>query len=474
MSSKTHSPSDAPAPSNDQNTTIAVRPGAAYTQNTLHNIGLITEREYKSRVTQRSFVLSTIFMILILVIGACVPTIIQFFTSKTNSQTKLVIVNNAGAVGDLQGTTLTIYIKTLLNGSPSGQSASSAPFAISTSTATISSLKKQVSDGSINILLVLDRDTNHDLHFTYYSNASATSTSNATQIQQIQALATLLSETDKSAQLHLTPQQQQRLFTPPAFSVVYASNDTRSVADQVAGFLVAYAGIILIFICIQLYCTGVANGVAEEKGSRIMEILINATTPFQLLAGKVLGIGAAGLTQLICLVACGIAALELQTPLQHALLGNNANSIFTINIAAVSITLLLSVLLYFILGFLLYSTLFAAMGALVKRQDEVQNAVAPLTTLFTVGYFICFIGGSTPDATWFKIISFIPFFTPTTMLIRIGSGTVAAWEIALSVGLMLVTILICAFISARIYRVAVLMYGQKPSLGQLVKIVRAK
>src|SRR5262249_484678 len=150
--------------------------------------------------------------------------------------------------------------------------------------------------------------------------------------------------------------------------------------------IIAYAGVILLFICINLYCVGVANGVAEEKGSRIMEILINATTPFQLLAGKVLGLGAAGLTQVACLVAVGIGALELQTPIQHALFGNNVNSNLTINIAGVSITLLLCVLLYFVLGFLLFSTLYAAMGALVKRQDEVQNAVAPLTMLLTAGY----------------------------------------------------------------------------------------
>src|SRR5262249_30981674 len=100
--------------------------------------------------------------------------------------------------------------------------------------------------------------------------------------------------------------------------------------------------------------------------------------------------------------------------------------------------------------------------ALVKRQDEVQNAVAPLSMLLMGGYLIIFLGIYTPDAPWFKVISFIPFFTPTTMLTRVGTGAVAGWEIALSIVLMLISILICTAISARIYRVAVLMYGQKP------------
>jgi ABC-2 type transport system permease protein len=453
-----------------------VRSGVAYRQNTLRNIGLVTEREYKSRVTQRSFIISTIFMIVIIIIAAFLPTIIQFFASRSSSnvQTRLVILNNAGSVGDRQGDGLTAYIRTLLNGALSGQDSSSAPFAVSAETDTVSNLQKKVSDGSVDILLVLDRDANQDVRFTYYTHASVSDTSSAAQIQQIQALATQLSEADKSASLHLTPEQQQRLFAAPAFSVVHTSTDTRNAGDQVVGSIIAYVGVVLLFICINIYCVGVANGVAEEKGSRIMEILINATTPFQLLAGKVLGIGAAGLTQLALLVAIGIGAVELQTPIQHALFGNTTGSGLTINITGVSITLLLCVLLYFILGYLLYSTLYAALGALVKRQDEVQNAVLPLSMLFMAGYFVSFLGTAASGTTWFKVISLIPFFTPTTMLTRVGSGTVADWEIALSVVLMVIFILLCTAISARIYRVAVLMYGQKPGLGQLLKIVRAK
>jgi ABC-2 type transport system permease protein len=468
MSKNTLAPTDESSSLNNQNATVAVRSGMAYQQNTVRNIGLVTGREYKNRVTQRSFLISTILLLVIVSIAAFIPTAIQFFTSRSNSQIKLVVVNNAGEVGGMSGDTLIRSIKTALNGTSSSQ------FVVNLGTGSVSSLQKKVSDGSIDILLTLDRDANQDVRFTYYTNASLTDTSNAAQIQQIQGLATQLSEVDTSATLHLTQQQEQKLFTPPTFTIVHTSNDTRSVGDQLAGFFIAYVGVILIFMSVYLYGIGVANGVAEEKGSRIMEILINATTPFQLLAGKVLGIGAAGLTQLVCLVVVGIGALELQPPLQQALFGTATSSGLTINITSVSITLLLCVLLYFILGYLLYATLFAAMGALVKRQDEVQNAVAPLTTLFMAAYLISFLGASSANAVWFRILSFIPFFTPTTMLMRVGNGTVAGWEIALSVVIMIAAILVCTAISARIYRVAVLMYGQKPGLGQLIKIARAK
>jgi ABC-2 type transport system permease protein len=91
-----------------------------------------------------------------------------------------------------------------------------------------------------------------------------------------------------------------------------------------------------------------------------------------------------------------------------------------------------------------------------------------------IGYIVSFIGISSPNATWIRIISYIPFWTPTTMLMRIGIGSVAPWEIALTIGLMLVAILICTVISARIYRFGILMYGQRPGLGQLIRVVSSK
>ncbi|MEO6893268.1 MAG: ABC transporter permease, partial [Ktedonobacteraceae bacterium] len=180
-----------------------------------------------------------------------------------------------------------------------------------------------------------------------------------------------------------------------------------------------------------------------------------------------------GLTQMAAFVVVGITALLLQTPLKAALLGGNTGGL-NLNITGNVITLLLLLLVYFILGFLLYATLFAAMGALVKRQDEVQNAVQPLTWLFMIGYFVSFFGISSTDATWVRVISYIPFWTPTTMLMRVGAGGVAGWETGLTIGLMLIAIVICTAFAARIYRAGVLMYGQKPGLGQLIRLARTK
>ena len=135
---------------------------------------------------------------------------------------------------------------------------------------------------------------------------------------------------------------------------------------------------------------------------------------------------------------------------------------------------MLLLLVYFILGFLLYASLFAAAGALVKRQEEVQNAIQIPMWLFMIGYLVSFVGLANPKAMWVTVVSFIPFWTPTTMLMRIAMGSVTWWGVALSIVLMIGAIVICTVIAARIYRYGVLMYGQKPGMRQLIKLARMK
>ena len=463
----------APEAPEQEQSSVMISTGGAANQYTLRNIGLIIGREYKNRVRQRSFIISTIVLMVMIAIAACVPTLIQFLTSRSTSQTHIAVVNSAGSVAGLSAVQLTQVINADLNGSTvqSGGSISGNPQFVLQMGTDSNALRQSVKDGKLSILLVMNRASDQSLQFTYYTNTEASNDANLTQIQ---TLAGQLNVLDKSTRLGLTAQQTNSLFTPPGFTFVDTQVGARSSSDRLAGFLIAYAGVLLIFMSVYLYGIGVAMGVAEEKGSRIMEILVNAATPFQLMVGKIIGIGAAGLTQMVCLVIVGVSALLLQSPLQYALLGTS-NSTLNINITSTAITLLLLVLVYFILGFLLYATLFAALGALVKRQDEVQNAVQPLTWLFMIGYIASAAGGATSaNTTWMKVLSFIPFWTPTVMLIRIGAGSVSWWEILVSILIMLVTIVLCAAFSARIYRFAVLMYGQRPGLRQLVRIARMK
>jgi ABC-type Na+ efflux pump permease subunit len=118
------------------------------------------------------------------------------------------------------------------------------------------------------------------------------------------------------------------------------------------------------------------------------------------------------------------------------------------------------------------ATLGAGLSAMVKRQEEVQNATMFPGMLFISGWLLVYLGVYSPNATWTKVLSYIPFWTPTLMLLRIALGTVAWWEIVVTIALMLVAILACTWFAARLYRYGVLMYGQRPGLAQLVKLVR--
>ncbi len=450
--------------------TIVVSADGAAAQNNLRNIRLILGREYKNRVTQRSFIITSVILLVIVFLAAFIPTVIQLVSSGSSSsgQTSIVVVNEAGSVAGLNEAELTADITTALNGTSTG---SSAPYVLSIQPQTsLSTLQSQVKDGKLDMLLVLERPTNQNVRFTYYTTNSSTNDPN---LSAIQGLTLQLTFFDTAHRLGLTSSQTQRLAAPPDLVVVQTqpSQTTQPTSESAAGFVLAFAGVILIFISIQVYAGIVATGVAEEKSSRMMEILVNAATPFQLLAGKIVGIGAACLTQMGCLVVVGIGALLLQTPLQAALFGAHAGS-FSQYLTGVSIPFYLLFLLYFLLAFFLYATLFAGLASLVKRQEEIQSVIMLPLLLMSSGYVLFFFVVATPDATVTKVLSYIPFWTPMWMLMRLALGTVAWWEIVVTVALMLLTILACTWFAARLYRYGVLMYGQKPSLGHLLKLVR--
>jgi ABC-2 type transport system permease protein len=451
---------------------IVVSSGGAAARTTLRNIRLILGREYKSRVKARSFIITSVILLVIVFLAAFLPTVIQLIRSGSSAsasgQTSLAVVNEAGSIAGWNEAQLTADITPALNGTSTG---SSAPDAISSQPqSALSRLQSQVKDGKLAMLLVLERATDQDVRFTYDTPNSSTSDPN---LSAIQGLTLQLTFFDTAHRLGLTPSQTRRLAAAPDLVVVQTqpSQATRPESESATGYVLAYVGVILIYASVGLYAGIVAAGVAEEKSSRMTELLVNAATPFQLLAGKIAGIGAACLTQMGCLVVAGIVGLLLQTPVQVALFGTHAGG-FSQYLTGVSIPFSLLFLLYFLLAFFLYATLFAGLASLVKRQEEIQNAIMLPTLLMSSGYVLFFFTVSSPDATVTKVLSYIPFWTPMLMLMRLAVGTVAWWEIVVTVALMLLTILASTWFAARLYRLGVLMYGQRPSMGHLLKLIR--
>jgi ABC-2 type transport system permease protein len=452
---------------------VAVRAGGAAAQDNVRNAGLIIRREYRNRVTQRSFIISTIVLLALIIIGAFIPTIIQLIARATSgqaqAQTHIVVVNQAGAVAGLDEAALNALINTSLNGTQTG---SSAPYVITIQPgASVADAQQQVKNDKLDVLLVISRSPDQRLQLTYVTK---TSEANDGNLPAIQTLALQLTFLDTAHQLGLTPAQVRSLSAPPDLTVTRISSESGRPTNQiVVGYILAFAGAYLLFYAVITYATAVANGVVEEKSSRVMELLLNAATPWQLLVGKIVGIGAAGLTQMVCLVVVGIGALLLQIPLQAALFGVNVGGL-TQYLSGVSIPFLLLFLVYFLLAYFLYSSLFAGLGALVRRQDEVQSVIQIPLFLMIASLALFYVAVFAPDQSLTRVLSFFPFFTPVLMLARLGLGTVAWWEVVVTVLLMVAAIAACAWIAARLYRYGVLMYGQKPGLRQMARIIRAK
>ena len=175
-------------------------------------------------------------------------------------------------------------------------------------------------------------------------------------------------------------------------------------------YLLATALVVLMFMAVITYGQWVAASVAEEKASRVMELLITAATPRQLLLGKVMGAGGAGLMQYGVVLAAAMAGLLLQGTLSRLVLGDSGGS--TVELQGLSIEVLLVVGLFFVGGFGLYATLYAALGSTASRQEEVQNITGPMIIVGVAGYLISFAALNAPDADWVQALSFVPFFSP--------------------------------------------------------------
>jgi ABC-2 type transport system permease protein len=236
------------------------------------------------------------------------------------------------------------------------------------------------------------------------------------------------------------------------------SNSNSKSKSANGSFAVAYVLFFLMYMVVMLYGMNVARSIIEEKTSRVFEVLLATITPEEMLAGKILGVGSVGITQiLIWMVAALILAA---TPVATAM-GNGAFSF--------SITQALFFVLYFIFGFLLYSSMAAALGAMTNSEQELQQLNMFLVLPLAFCMLMIPVVITNPSGALARFVSLIPFCSPLLMNFRVSLSMPAPWELALSFVLMSVTIYGVLWLASRIYRVGILMYGKKPNLPELLK-----
>jgi len=242
----------------------------------------------------------------------------------------------------------------------------------------------------------------------------------------------------------------------------------------------------LLYIFIFAYGSMIMMSVIEEKTSRIMEIMISSVKPFQLMMGKILGTSLAGLTQFLVwtilimmfsYLMSAIFGIETSTQNSELLLSSSGNASMNeeaLNMISSFINLpltniFIAFLIYFIGGYLLYASLFAAIGAAVDNQTDAQQFVMPITIILILALYVgIFTVPEDPNGTVAIIFSYIPFTSPVVMLMRIPNG-VPIYEQIISIIILYLTFTLCIWVAAKIYRVGILMYGKKPSYKELIK-----
>ncbi len=235
--------------------------------------------------------------------------------------------------------------------------------------------------------------------------------------------------------------------------------------DRGQAFLLSYILMFVIYMTVLMYGIYVMRGVLEEKQSRIVEVIIATIRPFELMLGKVLGIGAVGLTQYLLWMAVGLA---LTAPGAAAALGFSG-----LQLPSVAPSVMVFFVVFFVLGFLLYGTLYAAIGAAFDTEQEAQQFQTVVTMFLVVPIVLMFQVLNQPDGTTAVILSLIPFFAPMLMFLRMTLVSVPAVQVAACLVLMVGAILGCTWIAAKIYRVGILMHGTKPKLKDMVRWLKA-
>jgi ABC-2 type transport system permease protein len=212
------------------------------------------------------------------------------------------------------------------------------------------------------------------------------------------------------------------------------------------GTIIAYVGLILLYMAILLYGTWILTGVTEEKTNRVVEVLLSSVRPWQLLAGKILGIGLLGLGQFGLTILIGAVAIKL----------TGAFDLPELPIGGV-----INLVVWFVLGFLLYAVLFGAAGSLASRMEDAQTAALPMTALAVIGFFVSIRSLDNPDGLLASIGTFVPLTAPFVVPVRAALGAIEPWEYVLAVLITIGTIVAMVFVAGRVYAGGILQFGGK-------------
>jgi ABC-2 type transport system permease protein len=383
-------------------------------------VWLVAQREILARARSKAFIISTVVLVVLIVALSIVTTLV-------------------GGTGH-SDSTVGVTSQTASLSAPLSASAKSVGQTVATRTVPDEATgRAEVNSGKLDALLVGDGSSvqvvvKKDLD-TKLGNVLHVLAGQVAFNQKIESLGG--NPADVSAAVAAAPVRVTSLQRPHAY------NTQQLVLGIIAG--------ILIYLSLLLSGQMVAQGVVEEKSSRVVELLLSAIRPWQLMAGKVVGLGIVGFTQMVVVGGVGLIA-------------GLATGALTIPTSA-AVGTVVWLVVWYVLGFVAYALTFAAAAATVSRQEDVSGVITPILMLVIVGYVlgVSILPGD-PSSGLIETLSMLPMFAPTLMPMRVAMGGVPAWQLVVAVGGMVVVIPLLVLLSARIYRNAVLRSGARVKL----------
>lgn len=410
----------------------------------MNQFGKILKFELFGYLKNKVFVGITVFLVIAIAVCMFIPNI--FALSQSDGETEydgelpvmLIYAEDSQLAAQVQQ-----YFAEAFSG-----------YQVETAGGSIEDVKEQVTAGSAACAFVMDSAVS----YTYYVKNLSMQDSN------LMIADAVLQEAYRAAAMvgsGMTPEQAGEIL-----SMQVESETAVLDKDQMENFFYTYIMIFALYMVILLYGQMVATNVATEKSSRAMEVLITSAKPASMMFGKVIASCLAGLMQLIAVFGTALVCYNLN---KTAWGGNGIiESIFNI-----PVELFIYMLVFFILGFLIYAFLYGAIGSTASKLEDINTSVMPITFLFIIAFMVVIFSmtSGNVDNTWMKICSYIPFTSPMAMFTRICMSTVAWYETAISIAILIASTVGIGFIAAKIYRVGVLLYGTTPKIGSILKAV---
>ena len=412
----------------------------------MKQFGKILKFELLGYLRNKIFVGFTIFLVAAIAVVMFIPNIISAFQSDegddptTALSTMLIYAEDEG---------LSSLVKEYFSGV-------FVNYNVKVAEGNVDTLKEKIVSGEAACAFVMHSASS----YTYYVNNLSMYDSNTavadTVLQEICRMQAML-------QNGLTPEQVGEIM-----SITIESHTETLGKDQMQNFFYTYIMIFALYMVILLYGQMVATNVATEKSSRAMELLITSAKPTSMMFGKVIASCLAGFTQLVVVFGTAILLYNVN---KDALTNPLIASIFDI-----PVSLFIYLIVFFILGFLIYAFLYGAIGSTASKLEDINTSVMPITFLFIIAFMVVVMSMSSGeiDNAAMLVCSYIPFTSPMAMFTRICMSTVAGYEIAASIAILVGSTVGIGILSAKIYRVGVLLYGTPPRIGTILKTVFKK